>query len=470
MTVTTVEDRDRAPSGEAGRARAWAAVCIAAASAFLYVADSAFVSLAIPQIEATFPSVPRARIGWVATAFMVTQASLLLIAGRLGDRRGRRRWFVLGLTAYGVGAAIAAVAPGLWWLLGARVVQGAGAALFAAGALALVLPLFPSARAAHVVGVWGLVGSVAGWLTPVLGSWLVGINWRWEFAVLAPAALAVALLGMRLLPEPPPIESPHRTDRVGLLLAPPAFGLAMLVLSQGSRWGWASARTLLLLAAVAVLLVAFVRRSFVAASPLLDISLLRIRGYRANIVAGVLQQASFFGWFLTAPLVMHNVWGWDGWHIAAGLFLSQITSSIGSPLTGPMVERMGGAVTVSLGAVLNALGAAGLVFVLPMTSGSFAAFIPCALLVGFGCSICGTATSGVALSYIPTHDLGAANSLQQLVRRMGGALGVAAAVGLLGEADGRDMLPGAQRAWALSAVLVALLIVPVMRARRAPVR
>ena len=470
MTVTTVEDRDRAPSGEAGRARAWAAVCIAAASAFLYVADSAFVSLAIPQIEATFPSVPRARIGWVATAFMVTQASLLLIAGRLGDRRGRRRYFVLGLAAYGVGAAIAAVAPGLWWLLGARVVQGAGAALFAAGALALVLPLFPSARAAHVVGVWGLVGSVAGWLTPVLGSWLVGINWRWEFAVLAPAALVVAVMGMRLLPEPPPIDSPHRTDRVGLLLAPPAFGLAMLVLSQGSRWGWASARTLVLLAAVAVLLVAFVRRSFVAASPLLDISLLRIHGYRANIVAGVLQQASFFGWFLTAPLVMHNVWGWDGWHIAAGLFLSQITSSIGSPLTGPMVERMGGAVTVSLGAVLNALGAAGLVFVLPMTSGSFAAFIPCALLVGFGCSICGTATSGVALSYIPTHDLGAANSLQQLVRRMGGALGVAAAVGLLGEADGRDMLPGAQRAWALSAVLVALLIVPVMRARRAPVR
>ena len=288
--------------------------------------------------------------------------------------------------------------------------------------------------------------------------------------MLAPAALVVAVMGMRLLPEPPPIESPHRTDRVGLLLAPPAFGLAMLVLSQGSRWGWASARTVLLLTAVAVLLVAFVRRSFVAASPLLDISLLRIRGYRANIVAGVLQQASFFGWFLTAPLVMHNVWGWDGWHIAAGLFLSQITSSIGSPLTGPMVERMGGAVTVSLGAVLNALGAAGLVFVLPMTSGSFAAFIPCALLVGFGCSICGTATSGVALSYIPTHDLGAANSLQQLVRRMGGALGVAAAVGLLGEADGRDMLPGAQRAWALSAVLVALLIVPVMRARRAPVR
>ena len=196
MTVTTVEDRDRAPSGEAGRARAWAAVCIAAASAFLYVADSAFVSLAIPQIEATFPSVPRARIGWVATAFMVTQASLLLIAGRLGDRRGRRRYFVLGLAAYGVGAAIAAVAPGLWWLLGARVVQGAGAALFAAGALALVLPLFPSARAAHVVGVWGLVGSVAGWLTPVLGSWLVGINWRWEFAVLAPFGLVVAVLGL----------------------------------------------------------------------------------------------------------------------------------------------------------------------------------------------------------------------------------------------------------------------------------
>ena len=135
-----------------------------------------------------------------------------------------------------------------------------------------------------------------------------------------------------------------------------------------------------------------------------------------------------------------------------------------------MVSRLGGTWTITLGAVLNAIGALGMVLVLPMTSGSFAAFVPCALLLGFGCSICGTATSGVALSYIPAHDLGAANSLQQLVRRMGGALGVAASVGLLGEADGRDMLPGAQRAWALSAVLVALLIVPVMRARRAPAR
>ncbi len=322
-----------------------------------------------------------------------------------------------------------------------------------------------------MVGAWGLVGSVAGWAAPVLGSWLVGVDWRLEFALLAPIAVAIAVLGMRVLPEPPAVVSPHRTDRVGLLLAPPAFGLAMFVLSQGNRWGWLSARTLVLVAIVVLLMGAFIRRSFVAPAPLLDLSLVRVRGYRVNVLAGVLQQASFFGWFVTAPLVMRNVWNWDGWHVAAGLFVSQIMSSVGSPLSGVMVNRLGGARTIAIGAAINAAGAGWLVVVLSSAgsvSATFTQFIPGALLVGFGCSICGTASSGVALSFVPAHDLGAANSLQQLVRRMGGAMGVAAAFGLLGEADGRDMLPNAQRAWALTAVLVALMIVPVLRANRRP--
>jgi MFS family permease len=197
----------------AGR-RAWLGVCAAAVSIFLFVADSALTAIALPSIEATFAEWPRSAVGWVASSFVVAQASMLLVAGQLGDRRGRKRFYLLGLAMYTAGALIVSIAPTLPVVIAARVIQGFGAAFLTSGALPLVLPLFPESKAPRVIGTWGAIGSVAAWLTPTAGGALVEANWRLAYAAIVPIGVAAFLLGARVLPEHrPAVQNPLRIDR-----------------------------------------------------------------------------------------------------------------------------------------------------------------------------------------------------------------------------------------------------------------
>ncbi len=449
----------------AAQRRSWIAVCIASVSGFLFVVDAGFIALALPQIEAEFSSSPRSSVAWVATAFMVAQSSLLLIGGRLGDRRGRKRFYLIGLLLFSFGAVCTALAPTLPLLIAARAVQGAGAALLTSGALALVLPLFPISRSPTVIGLWGMVGSIAGWLTPLAGPALVNIDWRLAFASVAPVGLAAYLVGARTLPEFGGDESAGPTDRIGLVIGPPALGLTVLVLSRGGKWGWASPMTLVLAVVAAGLLAAFVRRSLVAPEPLLDLSLVRNHVYTNNILAGFLQQAAFFGWFLTAPLIMTSIWGWSLSQVGLALALSQVPASIGAPLAGRLVGRYSATSLSVFGTLIAASGTLWWGLIATDNVDIWFGFLPGALLLGFGESVCGTLVSGAALASLDARFLGAGNSLQQLVRRLGGAAGVAVCIAVLGEADGVELLGGARRVWMMTAAFHLAMLVPLLRAR-----
>lgn len=444
------------------RRRAWAAVCVAAASSFLFVVDSGFLALTLPKIEAEFPHVHRSVIEWVATSFMVMQASLLLIAGRMGDKGGRKKFFLIGLVAFSCGSLFTALAPNLPAIIAARAFTGAAAAFLTAGTLAIVLPMFPSAKAGEAVGIWGAVASVAGWLTPLIGPWLVHDNWRWAFAVLAPIGFGVALVGLRLLPEQFGDQEPGPTDKVSLIVGPPALGLLMLVLSNGRVWGWTSATTVLIGALVAALLATLVHRSRHFPQPLLDLELLRYRGYTANITGGVLQQAGFFAFWITGPLIMTSIWHWSIMEVGLAMATTQLFSSVGSPLAGRLVSRFGYRDLAIAGGLFVAVAMAWLALTSSGTPNLWGGFVPAALLFGLGCSMCGTLTSGGALAALPAGRLGAGNSLQQLVRRMGGAIGVALAYVFLGDAKGTELLAGGRRVWWMVAAVHLILIVPLL--------
>jgi len=347
---------DRWEDDRQQRVQAWVAACIAASSQFLYVADSGLVALSLPAIGDDFAGVSRSTLGWVAGAFLVAQSSLLLVGGRLGDRYGRKRFFLFGTAVFSAGALLTALAPTIWMLIAARAVQGSGAAFMTSGALALALPMFPAHRAAVVIGTWGAIGSVAAWSTPTLASLIVERSWRAGFLVMAPIGVAAWVIGRRVLVEQPIDQAGGRTDRLSLLLGPPALGLAMLVLSRGGNWGWASHLTLTLGFAALALLVGFVWRSVVAVSPLLDLDIVRNRWFAANVVAGACTQMAFTGWFLTAPLVMHGAWGWSISKIGLALALGQVMASVGSPLGGQLVLRYGPVVPIVTGAICTSVG------------------------------------------------------------------------------------------------------------------
>ena len=397
----------------------------------------------------------------MAGAFLVAQSSLLLVGGRLGDRHGRRRIFLIGLLLFSAGASCTAVAPSVWVLIASRVVQGAGAGFLTAGALALVLPMFPAMKSAVVIGAWGLVGGVGAIATPLVGPFIVERSWRVAFVVVGAFALLAIWFARRLLAEQPPDLTSGPTDRLGWLLGPPALGLSMLVISRGSQWGWTSAPTLVGGAVSVLLLAMFVRRSFVADAPLLDLQVIGDRWYATNLLAGICQQAGFFAWWLTAPLIMSEVWGWGVREIGLALAATQLTGIIGSPLGGQIVLRLGHTPPIVLGAFLIVASQAWLIAMTDTTADTWGlGYLPAALAFGLGCGTCGTITTGGALAALPQRSLGAGNSIIQLGRRMGGALGVTVGFAFLGEAGGNALLDGARRVWTMVLVLHLVMLVP----------
>jgi EmrB/QacA subfamily drug resistance transporter len=434
------------------------------------VVDSGLIAISIPEIERAFDNSPRSTIAWVAAAFLVAQSSLLLVGGRLGDRYGRKRFFQFGLLLFSFGALLTAISPNIWLVIASRAVQGIGAAFLTSGALALVLPMFPAEKIAVVIGVWGTIGSMAAWLTPSAGALLVEHSWRYGFLVVAPIGFAAWFVGRGVLVDQPGDRSAGPTDRLSYILGPPALGLTVLVLARGERWGWQSPLTLGLGAVAAALLAAFAWRSVVATSPLFDLEIVRNRTFSANVAAGVCQQVGFYGWYITAPIVMRTMWGWSVREIGLALALGQGLASVGSPLGGQLVVRYGTRLPITLGALSAAAGTLWLTLTATEVANFWGSYFPMALLFGFGSGMCGTVTTGAALVALPSHMLGAGNSVSQLLRRVGSSIGVAIGVSLLGEASGDALLAGALRVWWFITVVHAAAVIPVwIDSRRPPV-
>ena len=465
MTTDRLELATRWEFDRTLRIGAWTAACVAASCQFLYVADSGLVSMALPLIEQDHPAVARSVIAWVAAGFLVAQSSLLLVGGWLGDRYGRRRFFLLGMSLFTLGAFATAAAPTIGLIIAARVLQGIGAAFLTSGALALVMPMFPPHRTPALVGLWGAVGSIGAWLTPTAGTLLVERSWRYGFVLIAVVGAAAVLFGRKFLVETVERNETASVDRFSLMIGPPALGLFMLVLSRGPRWGWTSPLTLALGLVATLMLAGFVWRSNVATEPLLDLDILRNRGFSAYIGAGALQQLGFYAWYLTAPIVMHQVWGWSVREVGFGLALSQVLAFIGAPLGGRLVTRHGNTFPAMLGAAGVAAAEAWHVATVSDAPRFWWSFAPAALLFGFGSGMCGTVTSGAGLTSLPSRLLGSGNSVQQLIRRTGSSLGVALGIGLLGDTTGAALLDGARRVWIFVAIVHLAMAIPLWIAR-----
>ncbi len=450
--------------------RAWAAGAVASVSQFVYMFDAGIVALSLPEIQATFPGTSRTTMGWVAGIFLIAQASFLLVGGRLGDRRGRKVVFLSGLSLFCVGGALTAVAPDIWFLLAARAAQGVGAALLTSGALALVLPMFAPSMAPKVVAAWGMVGASAALISPTLGGLIVERSWRWGFAATLPLGVLAVVAGRRLLVETERESHTGRLDRVSLLLAPPALGVLMLVLSRGRSWGWGSPLTIGLGTAAIAVIVALVRRSAQATDPLLDLRIFRHRGFNAFSSSGVLQQMGFFSWWLTTPIVGRELWGWSVAEIGVALAVTQVMALIGSPLAAWLVNKAGQTAPVVVGLALITVSLTWLTTTTTPGSDYWVAYAPMVVPFGLGCAMAGTVLSGGALAALPEELLGAGNSYVQLTRRLGGAAGVALGLALLGEAEGTAIAAGAQRAWTFSVVVHAAALVPLAASRWWPQR
>ena len=417
-------------AGHRRRPRTLVALAALGLVQFVLVLDSAIVNVALATIGREF-STPPHQLTWVVNAYALSFGGLLLLGGRLADVAGRRRLFLLGTAAFGLASLAGAAAPSTGWLILARAVQGAGAAMAAPAALALLVTLFPSdEQRGKALGLFGVMAGAGGSAGLLLGGALTqALGWRSVLWINVPVVLAV-LAATRLLPPGQPSGRRPSLDVPGAVTVTAGIGLVVFAVIEAPGAGWFSPRTLVAVAVAVLMILAFVRIEAVTSVPLVARSLARSAGLRvANVASALMMAAMFPMWFL---LTLHLQQGLGHTPIGAGLAVLplSLTMMAANSIAPRAVARWGTRTAMTAGLIVAAGGLAWLAAVVAGSGGSVQLLLP-SVVTGLGFGLAFVAGVVAATVPVPAQDAGVASGLVNTSQQVGGALGLAALLSLV---------------------------------------
>src|SRR5215831_15059613 len=405
-------------------AQGWVLGLTSVASLMVAV-DALVVTTALPVIRVHLHA-SLAGLEWTVNAYVLSLAVLLMTGAALGDRFGRRRLFAAGMGLFVAGSAACALAQNIGWLIAARAVQGAGAAVMLAVGLALLSAGFPPEQRPKALGIFGAVTGLGVVLGPLVGGAVVqGISWPWIFWVNVPIGLATIALTQARVGES--LGPNSALDLPGLvLITGGAFGIVW-ALVRGNTAGWGSAEVIGALAAGTALLVAFIAWELRARQPMLPMRLFRSRAFSSGNAAIFFLWGSALGsvFFLTQflQITLHYT------PLAAGVRLMPWGAAvfIAAPIAGARIRRSGERPFLTGGLLLAAAGAAWLALAARPDLAYWQLLMPL-VLTGLGFSAAIPAAQSSVLSHVAPQHIGKASGTFTMLRQLGGAFGVALAV------------------------------------------
>lgn len=447
----------------------WPVFLVTVSAAFIVALDLSIVNVAFPSIRESFPDVSTAALSWVLAAYSVVFGALLLGAGRIADRSGRRRIFLLGLAVFSAGSLVCGVAPSAWVLIAGRALQAVGAALLMPASLALLLTATAPAARAQAVAMWGGISALAVATGPSLGSVLIDAGgWRWAFFVNLPIAAVAAFVTPRLVPES--IMGGTLPDLAGIALVTGAVGSLALAITQGSDWGWSSTSVVALLVLAGVLAPAAVLRSQRHPSPAIDLDVFRSRTVAVANAATFLYAVGFFAMLLANVLFLTSVWGYST--LAAGLAITPgplVVAALSGP-SGRLAARVGYGPVLVAGGLTFAAGLAWYVVLVGTEAAYLTHWLPGSLLVGLGVALSFPVLSAAAVADLPQERFGIGGAINQTARQIGAVIGVAVLIAVIGTpSDVEQALDRFRAAWIVSIAAV-LASAAVSSLHRRPVR
>lgn len=400
--------------------RVLAVTCVALATVVSAVAS---LNVAIPSI-ARDTHATQTQLSWMVDAYSLVFAALLLPAGALGDRFGRRKALLAGLAIFGVGSIAAMCRADADWLISMRVVLGIGAALVMPATLSTITSTFPAAQRAKAVGTWaGVAGGAAilGLLTSgfVLEQW----SWRSVFAVNVVLAIVAIIGTLRFVPESAQADAPG-LDWTGALLSVAGLGALVYSIIEAPTAGWSSTPTLVGIGAGLVLLAGFVGWELQAREPLLDPRLFKHRAFAAGTLSITLQFFAFFGFIFLLMQYLQLVLG-DSPLMAA---LSLVPMAFGlmpsaRVIAPKLAAHAGVGRTCALGLTL---AAAALVWLARLdASSSYWTLLVGLIPLGAGMGLAMTPATAAVTDALPKEKQGVGSAMNDLSRELGGALGIA---------------------------------------------
>ncbi|GAB3400002.1 efflux MFS transporter permease [Flindersiella endophytica] len=427
--------------------RSWLALSALCLGFFMILLDTTIVNVAIPRmIEDLQASL--SDIIWVNSVYLLTYATPLLVSGRLGDRFGPRRIFLLGLVLFTLSSLACGLSNSVEALIAARAVQGLGAAAMTPQTMAFITHLFPPSKRGAPMGMWGAVAGVATITGPLLGGVLVdGLGWEWIFFVNVPVGVIAVVMTLALVPNWRPAHA-HKFDPLGIFLF--CVGLCALVfgLQEGQRfdWGsvWGPVTIPMLIGGGAVLLVLFVLWQRVnRAEPLLPLQIFRHWNFSLSNIAGLCVGFAMVGSFLPLTIYLQDVLGLTP--IRAGLLTAPMSllSGIVAPFAGRLSDRINGKWVAAAGFTLYATGIAVIAWQVSATT-SPTSLIPALLVCGVGVGCLFSPLANLATFGLEPRLIGAGAGIFNTSRQVGSVFG-SAAIGVLLQARMTVELPAAAR-------------------------
>jgi len=391
--------------------------------------DSTVVNIALRTIGKEM-SASIGQLQWIVNAYLLALASLILVSGSLGDRYGRRRLFMIGVGWFAAASALCALAPSPGLLIGARLLQGIGAALLTPESLALIQAGFRAEDRGRVIGRWAGLGAIAAAVGPLLGGWIVGnVSWRWIFWINVPVALAVLLITVRHVPESRDPERVPGFDTAGAALVVLGLGGVTFALIEAGAVssGYVAGAAALGTAALGL----FLWQERRSPHPLLP---LRVFGSRVFSVANAMTLLVYGGLGIMTFFLVLQLQVSSGYSpLAAGLSTLPLTIAmlLLSSRSGALATKIGPRWQMSLGPLLCGIGVL-LLRDVDRTAPYFTVVLPGVVVFSLGLVALVAPLTATVLAAAPDRAAGLASGINNAVARTGSLLAVAALPALVG--------------------------------------
>lgn len=430
----------------------WIVLASTSLAVFAVFLDTTIGFVSFPAISTTFRAAGPSTLSWVLNAYTLVFAALLIPAGRLADRVGRRKMFLIGVVVFTAGSMLCGLAPHVGFLIVAEMLEAVGAAILVPASLALVLQTFPAAKVPVAVAIWGAIGAVAGAAGPTLGALVVSnLSWRWAFYINLPVGIVSFFLGRAVLPEGREANPGRLPDPFGVVLLAGGFALLTYGIVETNTWGWGSGRFVLTVVAALSMLGSFAYRCSRVGNPVIHLSLFRVNNFRWANAGMIVFAVGFNAMFLGNVLFLTRVWQYSILRAGLAISVGPLIVAATAPRFGKLAGKIGQRPLVVPGGLLWAAGGIYLIARATTTPDYLGVYLPAVLCTGLGVALCLPQLSSAAVQGLAPDQLGSGSAVGQAVRNLGSTCGVALVVAFTTGLTATSALDGFHHVWWLLA-------------------
>ncbi len=390
---------------------------------FMIMLDNTIVTVALPTIRRDL-EIGISELEWIVTAYTLTFAAFILIGGKLADLLGRRLMFNVGLAVFTISSFACGSAGNIHVLIGARAVQGVGAAIMIPSTLSIVTAVFPPRQRGTAIGVWAGTAGMALAIGPLLGGVLTQqLSWHWIFFVNVPVGVAAVVVSRIVIPESRDTSHEQGLDFPGLLSSGFSLFALTYALIEGNDKGWSSPLIVSLFVIAGLLMIVFVLLELHQRLPMLELSLFRIGNFVGSSLVALLVSLAMFGVFFFMSLYVQNIIGYSPTRAGASFLPMTVLVILVAPFAGRYSDRIGSRWLIATGMALVAVSL--YLFSRVGLHTTYPELLPAMIVGGIGMPLAMSPTTAAAMATVPVDKAGVGSGVLNSFRQVGGSLGIA---------------------------------------------